>query len=390
MLKVISGLLVLLLAIGCAQKKEQSELKAAQTPKDSIVSSEELSCCKIDSKSRFLTAAHAQNIPVDSMGTEGMVFIEGGIFEMGADNNQARADEFPKHPVQVNSFWMDIHEVTNAEFKKFVDATGYITIAEKDVDWNELKKQVPPGTPKPNDSLLLAGSMVFTPPNRAVPLNDYSQWWTWTIGASWKHPKGQGSTISGIENHPVVHVCYNDALAYCKWAGKRLPTEAEWEFAARGGLKNNIYPWGDEHIEKGLPKANSWNGNFPNINTQIDGFFTTAPAASYTSNAYGLFDMAGNVWEWTADWYDQNYYQTLSTNEVTINPKGPEKSFDTRNQYEKRKTVRGGSFLCNDSYCSSYRVAARMPGEVDSGMSHTGFRCVKDVMNSNDENKTKP
>ncbi len=359
------------------QNQKTQEILTAEIIIDSI--GEELSCCKIDSKSRFLVQADTMKIEVNPSGNEGMVLIEGGTFEMGADNNQARADEVPKHPVQVNSFWIDVHEVTNYQFEKFIDETGYVTVAEKDVDWNVLRTQLSPGTPKPHDSMMVAGSMVFTPPNRAVSLNDYSQWWTWTNGANWQHPKGRGSSIKGIETHPVVHVCYNDALAYCKWVGKRLPTEAEWEFAARGGLKNNIYPWGDEHIEKGLPKANSWNGEFPHNNTQVDGFFTTAPTKSYAPNAYGLFDMAGNVWEWTADWYDKDYYKTFPTNEVTNNPLGPDISSADYTIDGQRKTMRGGSFLCNDSYCSSYRVAARMPGEIFTGMSHTGFRCVIDA-----------
>lgn len=369
--------ITLFLIVSCSQQQNKQQEKPNIEQIVEKTATEELACCKIDSKSRFMAKADTANIQVSSVGNEGMILIKGGKFDMGADNSQARPDEYPKHPVQVNSFWIDIQEVNNTQFKIFVDETGYVTVAEKDVDWNVLKSQLPPGTPKPHDSLLVAGSMVFTPPSYPVPLNNYSQWWTWTTGANWKHPKGPGSSIKGLENHPVVHVCYNDALAYCKWAGKRLPTEAEWEFAARGGLENHIYPWGDEHIEKGLPKANSWQGNFPNSNTQVDGFYTTSPAKSYSPNGYGLFDMAGNVWEWTSDWYDKEFYKTLPVNKVTVNPKGPEKSFDTHNQYEKRKTVRGGSFLCNDSYCSSYRVAARMPGEIDSGMSHTGFRCVK-------------
>jgi formylglycine-generating enzyme required for sulfatase activity len=337
------------------------------------------SCCQVNSKSRFMLTTDTVKKAAITQGAKGMVFIEGGTFNMGADNNQARPDEFPKHPVQVGGFWMDENEVTNAQFKKFVDETGYVTVAEKDVDWNVLKTQLPPGTPKPADSLLAAGSMVFTPPTYSVPLNDYSQWWTWTTGASWKHPKGPGSSIEGIESHPVVHICYHDAVAYAKWAGKRLPTEAEWEYAARGGLDDNIYPWGNEHIEKGLPKANSWQGNFPNMNTQTDGFFTTSPVKSYAPNGYGLYDMAGNVWEWTQDWYDANYYQTLPTNKISINPKGPQKTANSRNDLEESKVIKGGSFLCNDSYCSSYRVAARMAGEIYTGMSHTGFRCVKNV-----------
>ncbi|WP_346855924.1 formylglycine-generating enzyme family protein [uncultured Draconibacterium sp.] len=374
-IRFVSVISILFFLLACNSKKTDKSVSQPKVPIDTV----ELSCCKIDSKRRFLPEPDTLALKTKPSGIEEMVFIEGGTFEMGADNNQARADEYPKHPVSVSSFWMDMHEVTNAQFKNFVDETGYVTVAEKDVDWEVMRTQLPPGTPKPHDSLLVAGSMVFTPPNYQVGLNDYSQWWTWTKGANWKHPEGPGSSIDGLENHPVVHICYNDAIAYCQWAGKRLPTEAEWEYAARGGLQNSIYPWGDEHIEKGLPKANSWQGSFPNVNTQKDGFFATAPIMTYSPNGYNLYDMAGNVWEWTSDWYDMNYYKTLPADEVTLNPKGPEKSFDSRNEYEKRKTIRGGSFLCNDSYCSSYRVAARMPGEVDSGMSHTGFRCVKDV-----------
>lgn len=373
--KIFLLTVILALALAACNQKTKVE-KIVAKPIDEPAS-EQLSCCKIDSKSRFLVKADTVKIETSQKGTEGMVYIKGGTFDMGADNNQARPDEYPKHPVKVNSFWIDINEVTNTQFEVFVNETGYVTVAEKNVDWNEMKEQLPPGTPKPHDSLLVAGSMVFTPPTYAVPLNDISRWWSWTNGTSWKHPKGPDSNIEGLENHPVVHICYNDAIAYCRWAGKRLPTEAEWEFAARGGLENNIYPWGDEHIEKGLPKANSWQGSFPNLNTQKDGFYTTSAIKSYAPNAYGLFDMAGNVWEWTADWYDMNYYQTLPINEVTDNPKGPERTVDANNHSEKRKAIRGGSFLCNDSYCSSYRVAARMPGEVNSGMSHTGFRCVK-------------
>ncbi|WP_340114626.1 formylglycine-generating enzyme family protein [Maribellus mangrovi] len=371
-------LIIAFIFFSCSPSKSKKAEQVVVRSDTIQTQNKELSCCEVNSKTRFLTGADTTQIKVDAAGHEGMVFIEGGTFEMGADNNQARPDEYPKHPVKVNSFWMDVHEVTNAQFSKFVEETGYVTVAEKDIDWEVMKTQVPPGTPKPSAEMLKAGSMVFTPPSQSVPLNDYSQWWSWVVGASWKHPEGPESNIDGRENYPVVHICWNDAVAYCKWAGKRLPTEAEWEFAARGGLQNNIYPWGNEHIEDGSPKANSWNGHFPNMNTQKDGFYATSPVKSYQANAYGLFDMAGNVWEWTQDWYDMNYYQSLPTDKVTVDPKGPDKSNDARNPYDERKTIRGGSFLCNDSYCSSYRVAARMPGEIYTGMSHTGFRCVKD------------
>lgn len=310
--------------------------------------------------------------------TIGMVLIPGGSFEMGADNEQASEDEYPKHKVTVDPFYMDVSEVTNAQFQKFVDATGYVTTAERKPDWEELKKTVPPGTEKPADSLLVAASLVFKPSDGPVDLNNYSQWWSWVAGADWKHPEGPNSSIKGKENFPVVQVSWDDAMAYCKWAGKRLPTEAEWEYAARGGLNNNIYPWGNEHVNIGAAKTNSWEGKFPYLNEQRDGFIKYAPVKTYTCNRYGLFDMAGNVWEWCSDWYDHNYYKSVAGNTL-VNPNGPQKSFDPQDPYTPKRVLRGGSFLCNDSYCSGYRVARRMKSSPDTGLEHTGFRCVKDV-----------
>jgi sulfatase modifying factor 1 len=308
----------------------------------------------------------------------GMVLIPSGIFDMGGDNNQADADELPKHKVQVSSFYMDVTEVTNAMFKKFIDATGYITTAEKKPDWEEMKKNLPPGTPKPADEMLQAASLVFRQANGTVNLNDYSQWWKWEKGADWKHPQGLKSSIVGKENYPVVHVSWDDAMAYCKWAGKRLPTEAEWEFAARGGLVNNIYPWGNEHVNKGKPKTNSWEGKFPYLNENKDGFITAAPVKSFSPNGYGLYDMAGNVWEWCSDLYDAEYYKEFQ-GKLSVNPQGSSKSYDPQEPYTEKRSLRGGSFLCNDAYCSGYRVARRMKSSHDTGLEHTGFRCVRDV-----------
>ena len=311
---------------------------------------------------------------------DSMVIIEQGIFSMGAsDQNGALNREYPIHKVKVNSFLMDIHEVTNAQFKTFIDESGYITTAEKKIDWEELKKQLPENTPKPDEELFEPGSLVFSMPNKITSLIDFSQWWKWTKGANWKQPMGPNSSIIGIENHPVVHISYQDANEYAKWCGKRLPTEAEWEWAAKGGLNNNIYPWGNENVNDGEAKCNFWSGNFPLENNEKDGYILTAPVMKYPANKYGLYDMAGNVWEICSDWYDANYYRTLSKNELTINPKGPKTWNYPREPNDPKKVVRGGSFLCNDSYCSSYRVSARMPYSKDTGMSHTGFRCVKDI-----------
>ncbi len=308
----------------------------------------------------------------------GMVKIPGGQFLMGGKSEQADKDELPRHLVSVSSFLMDVTEVTNADFKKFVDETGYITVAERKVDWEELRKQVAPGTPKPADSLLQPGSLVFTPTSGPVNLNNANLWWTWLIGANWKQPQGPNSSIADIMDHPVVHVCYDDALAYATWAGKRLPTEAEWEWASMGGLDDPKYPWGDELSEEATEKANFWQGVFPFKNLEQDGYYLTAPVKSFAPNGYGLYDMAGNVWEWCHDKYHAEAY--AAQNRTTdVDPLGPEFSYDPYERYTEKFVVRGGSYLCNESYCSGYRVARRMRSSRDTGLSHTGFRCVKDI-----------
>jgi formylglycine-generating enzyme required for sulfatase activity len=307
---------------------------------------------------------------------EGMVWIPGGTYSMGGDNDQARQDELPKHRVKVNGFFIDITEVTNAQFSKFVAATGYKTTAEKDINWEELKKQLPPETEKPDSETLKAASLVFVPTEGEVSLQDYSQWWSWSHGADWKHPKGKDSDIVGKDNYPVVHISWDDANAYCKWAGKRLPTEAEWEYAARGGLTKNIYSWGNEKVDEVKMHCNYFQGNFPYRNEATDGFIGAAPVKSFSPNGYGLYDMAGNVWEWCADKYHNLYYDTFKKVKVALNPKGPLKSYDPDEPLVAKRVMRGGSFLCNESYCSGYRVSARMKSSSDSSMEHLGFRCV--------------
>ncbi len=303
----------------------------------------------------------------------GMKKIPAGVFSMGSHDPQGRADEYPLHQVQVDAFWMDETEVTNAQFAEFVQATGYLTTAEKPIDWLEISKQLPAGTPKPADSLLAPSSLVFVPTLGPVNLNDYSQWWEFKKGADWKHPEGPNSSIKGKENYPVVHVSWDDAAAYARWVGKRLPTEAEWEWASRGGLKDKIYPWGNESIDQKPYKANSFQGKFPYLDEALDGFKTTsAPVKSFPANGFGLYDMAGNVWEWCSDWYRNDYYKKS----LKLNPKGPKDSYDPDEPEVFKRVMRGGSFLCNDGYCSSYRSSARMKSSPDSGLQHTGFRCV--------------
>jgi len=315
------------------------------------------------------------NFKYDSSGQ--MAWIPAGVYEMGGGSQQADADEFPRHQVKVDGFWMDIHEVTNGQFSTFVEATGYVTVAERPVIWEEIKQQLPPNTPKPADSVLQPGALVFKPTAGPVPMNNPGQWWDWVIGANWRHPEGPQSTIKDRMDHPVVQIAWDDAQAYAQWAGKRLPTESEWEWASRGGMDDPIYPWGNQPMDRAAQLANFWQGHFPYDNRKEDGYFATAPAKSYPPNGYGLYDMAGNVWEWCSDWYHVDAYADLQRTGVADNPAGPENSFDPQEPYTPKKVVRGGSFLCNDSYCSGYRVSRRMKSSRDSGLNHTGFRCVR-------------
>ncbi len=306
----------------------------------------------------------------------GMVWVPGGEFRMGGVGPRARRDEFPVHRVRVDGFFMDAHEVTNAQFRRFAEATGYKTTAERKPDWEELKKQLPPGTQKPADDQLQPGALVFTPPAAAVPLDNMANWWTWTLGADWRHPEGPASSIAGKDDVAVVQVSWDDAAAYARWAGKRLPTEAEWEFAARGGLAGREWVWGDEPISETNPQCNFWQGPFPHGGVARDGFPRAAPVGRFKPNGYGLYDMAGNVWEWCADWYRPDTY-ALRAEPVTVNPAGPSTSFDPNEPHTPKRVQRGGSFLCNEAYCSSCRPSARMSCAPDTGMQHAGFRCVK-------------
>lgn len=307
--------------------------------------------------------------------THDTCWIPGGTFTMGASAPDARPDEFPPHRVRVDGFHMSRTEVTNRQFKDFVDATGHVTTAQKPVDWAVLARQVPPGTPKPPDADLQPGSMVFSQPAAGTSPDDVEARWAWVPGASWKHPEGPGSSLEQRWDHPVVHVSHEDATAYAAWRGGTLPTEAQWEHAARGGLDAKPFVWGDAAIEPAL--ANVWQGEFPVRNTAGDGHVGTAPVASFPPNGFGLHDMAGNVWEWTADRYRHDLYGSRADAPVTVNPPGPKTSKDPRTPHADDVRVhRGGSYLCHASYCSSYRPSARMATTPDSSLSHLGFRVV--------------
>jgi len=312
-----------------------------------------------------------------------MVWVPGGDFLMGSDHKLAQPNERPAHHVSVSGFWMDRTHVTNAEFARFVEATHYVTTAERVPDWETLRVQLPLGTPKPPDSALVPGAMVFVGTSAPVSLDDFSQWWRYVPGADWRHPQGPGSNIDGKDQHPVVQVSYEDAQAYARWVGKRLPTEAEWEFAARGGLEQATYAWGEEYKPGGKMMANTWDVEqrpFPVVKPEAGGAVGTSRVKTFPANGYGLYDMTGNAWQWVADWYRFDYFQSQASTASIANPPGPADSFDPEDRsapaHAPKRVTRGGSFLCNVSYCLSYRPSARRGNDPFNPMSHIGFRLV--------------
>jgi formylglycine-generating enzyme required for sulfatase activity len=301
----------------------------------------------------------------------GMSRLPGGAFRMGSDRHYP--EEAPVHRVVVRPFWMDVTPVTNRQFRSFVEATGHVTVAEIAPDPQDYPGALP--------HMLKPGSLVFTPTRRRVPLADWSQWWRFEFGASWRFPRGPKNPAKALDDHPAVHIAFRDAAAYAAWAGKDLPTEAEWEFAAQGGLDGAEYAWGDELTPDGRHMANTWQGEFPHENLAVDGYARTSPVRAFPPNGYGLFDMIGNVWEWTTDWFsDRHAADAVKPCCIPENPRGGNEvgSFDRCDQTTRipRKVVKGGSFLCAPNYCRRYRPAARHPQPIDSGMSHVGFRCV--------------
>jgi formylglycine-generating enzyme len=317
-------------------------------------------------------------VPPPGPAPEGMVWIPGGEFSMGSDAAceslcglpGVTRDAVPIHEVYVDGFWMDKTDVTNEKFQEFINATGYVTVAER----APTKEEFPTAPPEN----LVAGSTVFTPTPGPVSLKNHFQWWRYQHGANWRHPEGPDTDLRGKEKYPVVHIAYPDAVAYAKWAGKRLPTEAEFEFAGRGGLSGKTYAWGDELKPGGKWMANIYQGQFPVNDTGRDGFAGIAPVAQFPPNGYGLYDMAGNVWQWCSDWYRHDYYEQLAAaSGIARNPQGPDTPFDPLEPTEKKRVHRGGSFLCTDQYCTRYMVGTRGKGEINTGSNHLGFRCVK-------------
>lgn len=307
-------------------------------------------------------SAHSQKSP------EGMVWIPGGRFWMGTDHME---DAQPVHQVEVKGFWIDRNDVTNEEFARFVKATGYVTIAERPLDPKEF--------PSLASEDLAPGSVVFTPPAGPVSLENPLAWWRFVRGANWRHPGGPDSDLRGKEKYPVVHIAWPDAMAYASWAGKRLPTEAEWEFAARGGRDRESYPWGNDFNPNGKWMANTFQGHFPDKNSSRDGYAGVAPVGSFPPNGFGLYDMSGNVWQWVSDWYRPDYYSQLrQESELASNPQGPLDSFDPNELGVPKRVQKGGSFLCTDQYCERYRPGARGKGDPNTGTNHLGFRCVRE------------
>jgi formylglycine-generating enzyme len=322
-------------------------------------------------------SVRAAEVPAGVSAEGGMVWIPGGAFAMGSELPGSRMDEKPVVKVTVDDFWIDTCDVTNAQFRKFTEATGYKTVAERPSDWEEPKKQVPAGTPKPSPELLEPGAVTFAPPPGPVNPKAGETWWAWTRGASWQHPEGPASDLKGRDDHPVVLIAWEDAVAYAKWANKRLPAQAEWEFAARGGLDGKRFTWGDEFKPAGKFLVNTWTGAFPNKNTGEDGFAGTSPVKSFPPKAYGLHDMGDNVWNWCADWNRVDTHARAKLAGNCVNPTGPSSSYPPGHPPRQERVIKGGSFLWHVNYSKGYRPAARRGSSDATGMSHIGFRCAK-------------
>jgi formylglycine-generating enzyme required for sulfatase activity len=316
-------------------------------------------------------------LPADNMAiadpalTKNMVWIEGGSFLMGSE--EFYAEERPVHEVAVDGFWIDEHQVTVAEWRRFIKATGYVTMAERPLDADDY--------PDADSALLVPGSLVFHRTRGPVPLDNYMNWWSYVPGADWRHPEGPNSSLDGRDRHPITHVAWEDVSAYAVWAGKALPTEAEWEFAARGGLEGKVFTWGDEFAPRGRMMANTWQGEFPWENQLLDKFERTSPVGTFPPNGYGLYDMAGNVWEWTSDFYSPQHDEPQhACCGPATNPRvtSPDMSYETGRPGENipRRVVKGGSHLCAPNYCLRYRPAARQAQAVETSTGHIGFRCV--------------
>ncbi len=390
-LKVVSFVLVVTL-ISCGDEAANKETRGEAVPAAVTY------CADPNMKvtglqfldSKFMEGVAEIKTSAEAASTDGMILLEGGTYTMGGDRltgfsempetGLPQPDEFPNHKVTVSDFYMDEHEVTVRQFKEFVDATGYKTVAEYDIDWEELKKQLPPGTPAPEPEVLKAGSMVFYLATPGASRDNPNNWWAFEQGVTWRNPDGKTTDITSILDHPVTQVSWYDAMAYAKWCGKRLPTEAEFEYAMRGGANGTMYPWGNEKVDEDFHPGNFLQGEFPYSNTVEDGFEFTAPVKSFPPNKVGLYDLGGNVWEWTHDWYSARYYKDLQdAGTAAVDPQGPAESFEVYNPNAINKVVRGGSFLCNDDWCSGYRNSRRMRLSPDSGMQHLGFRCVRSV-----------
>jgi len=336
-----------------------------------------------------LTGSFHHTKPATEKSLPGMVWIPGGTFLMGSSSKLAKPNEQPVFKARISGFWMDECDVTNAQFAQFVRATGYVTTAEKTLEWESLKAQLPEGTPKPADALMVPGAMVFTGTSRPVPLNDWSLWWKFVPGANWRHPEGPDSSIAGKDKYPVVQVSWDDAQAYAKWAGKRLATEAEWEYAARGGLEQTDYAWGNDLKPNGKTMAAIFanQSHFPVVEAQYKTRIGTQAVKSFPANGFGLYDMTGNVWQWTADNYRADRFLQLKSSNVVADPAGPPDSFDPESEVGNapKRVIRGGSFLCDESYCQSYRPSARRGTDPSNPMSHIGFRLVLSDVSSQPE-----